>query len=178
MTRYLASAVVVFALVACSTPSQLAIELFDISTDGLSLEPAPSSHGEVVVADSGFRGEPLVTITEGDITSWDKELRVIRLVPSKASEIALAALRTESTAAGAEPRLLFRLSINDASVWGFITWYPTAPVPGLPYLMFPGGLAGSLDHPEEFGVVQLASSGGVMVRGADLWNAAWKAWAG
>jgi hypothetical protein len=157
--------VLLLALGGCGTHDrELTIEFFDLRSDGLSTEPAADGDGQVVAAEAGFDSEPLLVITEADIASWDTEgLGSIWLVPGQN-------VSGFSSVAHSSDELVFRLSIDDDSVWGFITYYAQAQMPGFPCLVFPGGLAGM------FGFFELWP-GGVVLAGVDLWDAARQAWA-
>jgi len=150
------------ALAGCGgTGSQdrLVFEFFDLASEGLSL----TDGGSAVVADETFTAAPLLVVDAADITAWGspKEPNAVFLTADVSSD--LAAL------AGSDADLVFRLSLDDRAFWGFITYYPTAVMPGFPCLMFPGGLAGYFDRVDLW-------SGDLKVGGVDLADAARQAW--
>jgi hypothetical protein len=165
--------VVMSVLVGCGGSAQndrFLIEFFGFSEGGLSV--VEGDGGNRIVADEGFAGEPLVVIGEEDIASWSSdEWGYAQLVQGEV---------TWGLAAVAQPGgdLVFRLTVGEHRVWGFIRYSPTgglgyspaAAGPGYPIIEFPAGFPDG-----SFTSFRLIS-GGVTVDGVDLAQSAWEAW--
>jgi len=161
---------------------RLLIEFFDFRAGGLSV--VQDGGVDVLVAEEGFSAEPLLVIGEEDIESWPPpeegpQAVYARLVVGEVTE-RLAELTSACALATPGCDLVFRLSIDDHSFWGFIQYIiggSAAPqlytpegvgYPGFPWLVFPFGVRG------EYGSFELV--GGVTADGVSLSEAARQAW--
>jgi hypothetical protein len=138
---------------------RLVIEFFDPSTEGITRQD-----GRVTV-DGAFEGQPLVVITEADIASWDPEgvwgHCVVLVRSGKTSEL--------GSLVRSGVKLVFRLSINDDSFWGYLSVSATA-VLGDPSLVYEGYFSSALES------VFYLGSRSITIDGVALVEAARQAW--
>ncbi len=138
---------------------RLVIEFFDPATEGITRQ-----EGSVTV-DEAFDGEPLIVINEADIVSWDPDGvwgHMIQLERSQKTSDLGSSVRSGV-------RLLFRLSIDGDSFWGYVSVFPTA-VTSDPSLIYEGYITPAFDHLFYLG------SRDIVINGVDLVEAARQAW--